>query len=163
VYCAIPLSRGELQKNEKPRTGKRQFWLRYRARSGRITSKPDVIGWFVGFLPKNDRSLSKLPRAPNLHTPHTPAVGAVPIGIYRFSGLIRFATRKLALSERVGAAPDPSATLDLSEYHSLNCETVRPSHCSHGESKRRGTYSTLKCRQPSLSCCECLGDVRFHH
>ena len=75
----------------------------------------------------------------------------------------RFATMKLALSERLRAAPDPSATLDLSEYYSLNCETVRPSHCSHGESKRRGTYSTLNCRQPPLSCCKSLGDVRFHH
>ena len=53
--------------------------------------------------------------------------------LVRFSGLIRFAARKHALSERLGAAPDPSATLDLSEYHSLNCETVRPSHCSHGD------------------------------
>src|SRR5712691_55212 len=83
--------------------------------------------------------------------------------LVRFSGLIRFAARKHALSARLGAAPDPSATLDLSEYHSLNCETVRPSHCSHGELKRRGTYSTLKCRQPPLSCCKCLGDVRFYH
>jgi hypothetical protein len=43
------------------------------------------------------------------------------------------ATRKHALNEQLGTAPDPSVTLDLSKYPSLNCETVRPSHCSHGD------------------------------
>jgi hypothetical protein len=33
---------------------------------------------------------------------------------------------EVRLCERLGAAPDPSATLDLSEYHSVNCETLAP-------------------------------------
>jgi hypothetical protein len=48
-----------------------------------------------------------------------------------------FLTRKHALNESLGTAPDPSVTLDLSEYPSLNRETVCPSHCHTMVKSRR--------------------------
>jgi hypothetical protein len=63
------------------------------------------------------------------------------------------------LTQRVvKTAPDPSVSLDLSQYPSLNCETMRPSHC---RTVRRAAQSTLNCRQQLLSCFKYLGEVRF--
>ena len=58
--------------------------------------------------------------------------GFLPRPAKRLAGAVKN-DKPSALSERLGAGPYPSATLDLSEYHSLNCETVRPSHCSRGD------------------------------